>query len=79
MKLVLGIILGFGFAIITSLFNKNKYVKPIVHAHWIPESGANSFKCYCSNCRKYHYIDCMKYNAYCSDCGAKMDEEAEQE
>jgi len=76
--IIFGIVLGFGLVVIKDLLKEDKENKSVIHAHWVPESGQNPFKCYCSNCRKYHYIGCMKYNSYCSDCGAKMDEEVEK-
>lgn len=60
-------------------------VKPVVHAHWIPECpnkrNKKAYRHTCSECGRTVYnarqvsIDEMGY-AFCPHCGAKMDEEA---
>lgn len=62
-------------------------VKPVVHAHWIPEyPNKRTGKAYwhkCSECGRSVFdnrqvsIDEMGY-AFCPHCGAKMDEEKKQ-
>lgn len=60
-------------------------VAPIVHAHWVDHMGKKFFPAHspdyelvydggynCSNCN--HYEPMFGKN-YCSNCGAKMDEE----
>lgn len=42
--------------------------EPVVHGHWIQKG----FDCVCSNCGSFNGAFGIKY---CSDCGAKMDEE----
>ena len=55
--------------------------EPIRHGRWISESQQRVFKC--SACG--HYLDFDGVNAgrgsanYCPNCGAKMDEETEDE
>lgn len=44
--------------------------EPVVHGRWIQKE----FDCVCSNCGSFNGAFGMKY---CSDCGAKMDEEQE--
>ena len=62
-------------------------VKPVVHAHWIPECpnkrNKKAYRHTCSECGRTVYdarqvsIDEMGY-AFCPHCGAKMDEEEGQ-
>lgn len=48
---------------------------PVIHAHWI-EINEDLFEC--SNCHNWliHYD--KYYPKYCSECGAKMDEDLEE-
>ena len=49
--------------------------EPVVHAHWIEtdcfDDYGNRFAS-CSNCGKWETV----WDKYCRECGAKMDEEA---
>ncbi len=48
--------------------------EPVVHAHWIEDDDCQI----CSNCGEEHCW--AEYRAsYCEDCGAKMDEEMDEE
>lgn len=56
-------------------------VQPVIHAHWIelPKAlNSNENPCQCSNCK--HILSFMNYypkSKYCDNCGAKMEEGAE--
>lgn len=62
--------------------------KPVVHAHWINDPAYKSFDGKwkkgqeCSACGAYFVSDAIKpysNHPYCSECGAQMDEEAEDD
>ena len=53
---------------------------PVRHGRWIPEAYDDMF-CYCSECGTHEYketIEVLHYD-YCPYCGAKMDEESDNE
>lgn len=51
--------------------------EPVRHGHWDPVTGSNK-RCYmvCSSCRQQQ--DLTGVFSYCPNCGAKMDEGAEE-
>lgn len=54
-------------------------VKPVIHAHWEPHEELEDCA-YCSNCNvgllKHFWVRPFDWD-YCPNCGAKMDEEAD--
>ena len=62
--------------------------KPVVHGRWIPLTECANEGVYCSICKKQvwqsDYAQCNKKSRnklesnYCPNCGAKMDEPAEE-
>lgn len=52
-------------------------VIPLIHAHWVPHEDLNDCA-YCSNCNgglvKHFWVRPFDWD-WCPDCGAKMDEE----
>ena len=64
-------------------------VAPVIHAHWIDcngkpvESDSNGCpkdSCWCSHCHEWLVAsdEYMVIGKYCPNCGAKMDEEGEE-
>lgn len=51
---------------------------PVIHAHWVndgPKLEGKSDWCHCSNCGLEEVKILAPYYLYCYNCGAKMDEE----
>lgn len=57
--------------------------EPVVHAHWKMKIVKTGYWYECSNCGSHWSINGKTHECeqtlYCSHCGAKMDEEVEQE
>lgn len=56
------------------LINSQRTIIPIQHAHWIKKNGVQHRR-FCSNCKGQSPLS-FNYN-YCPYCGAKMDEEVD--
>ena len=80
MCIIIGIVLGLGL----SLLKEDKIINPVVHGHWIHNTDDFTPKKRCSHCGYNkpvvagENID-QEPDDFCNKCGAKMDEEAEQE
>ena len=71
-----------GFNAIAKVINEAPTVdaEPVRHGRWIPVEDDDMF-CYCSECGTHEYketIEVLHYD-YCPYCGAKMDEENDNE
>lgn len=58
-------------------------VAPVVHGRWIGKPICGNDNCRCSECGSWHHIHANLrgevMQKYCPNCGAKMDEEENEE